>query len=139
MPVLRNINQKSLLWGNWISPRKRSVLQSRNIEGIRDLKSILTSNMEKQSLKFAQLVFCLTLVQHCLTVLPFLKFEMVIYILSHYISTRSKLLFCFYWKLLDKRMQDSLKRIWTLDFKQIWGYFKLWVLLKTDSIHFALC
>lgn len=139
MPELRDANQKALLSGNGINPRKRSALQSQKMKEIRDLKSILTSNMEKQSLKFAQLVFCLTLVQHCLTVLPFLKFEMVIYILSHYISTRSKLLFCFYWKLLDKRMQDSLKRIWTLDFKQIWGYFKLWVLLKTDSIHFALC
>ena len=34
---------------------------------VRDLKNALTSDMEMQSLEFAQLVFCLALVQYFLT------------------------------------------------------------------------
>ena len=92
MPELRDANQKALLSGNGINPRKRSALQSQKMKEIRDLKSILTSNMEKQNLEFAQLfiylfiylLICLALFHHFLAVLPFLKFEMVMYILSQY-------------------------------------------------------
>ena len=41
--------------------------------------------MEMQSMEFAQLGFGLALVQYFLTVLPFIYFEMVMYILCHYI------------------------------------------------------
>lgn len=52
--------------------------------GTGNLKSVLTSDMEMQSLEFAQLVFGLTLVQYFLTMFPFLHFGVVMYILCHY-------------------------------------------------------
>ena len=66
------------------SPRERSVLQSTKLKGVGDLRSILTSDMEMQSLEFAQPVFSLALAQHFLAILPFLRFEMAMYILCHY-------------------------------------------------------
>lgn len=55
------------------------------LKGAGDLKSALTSNVEKQSLEFAQLVFSLASVQYFLTVLPFLPFGIVMQILCHFI------------------------------------------------------
>ena len=48
-------------------------------KGVGDLKSALTSDMEMQSLEFAQLVFGLALVQYLLVLLLFPRFGIVIY------------------------------------------------------------
>ena len=46
----------------WNQPRrKKSVSVNKDEKGVRDLKTALTSDMEMQSLKFAQLVPCLAL------------------------------------------------------------------------------
>ena len=42
--------------------QEREVLQSTKLKGVGDLKNALTSDMEMQSLEFAQLVFSLALV-----------------------------------------------------------------------------
>ena len=56
MPKLWNICQGKLLTG------KISLLQSTKMKkGVEDLKTALTSDMEMQSLEFAQLVSCLAL------------------------------------------------------------------------------
>ena len=47
------------------------------------MKNALTSAMQMQSLAFAQLVFSLVLVQYFLTILSFLLFRKVMYILYH--------------------------------------------------------
>jgi hypothetical protein len=44
------------------------VLQSSEMKGFGDLRSVLTSDMEMQSLEFAQLVFSLAFIQYFLTV-----------------------------------------------------------------------
>ena len=49
--------QGKLLIESGTSPRERSVLQSTKMKGVRDLKSVLTSNMEMQRSEFAELVF----------------------------------------------------------------------------------
>ena len=67
--------QGKLLTDTGTSPRERSVLQSTKLKGVGDLKSILTPDLEMQSVKFAQLVFGLALVQYFLTVLPSLCLE----------------------------------------------------------------
>ena len=54
------------------------MLQSTNVEGVADLKSSVTSDMEVQCLEFAQLVFSLTLVQYFHTMLPSLGFGIVV-------------------------------------------------------------
>ena len=51
--------------------------------------------MEVQSLEFAQLVFSLALAQYFLTMLPYLDFGMVMYILCHYILEVYDVLFDF--------------------------------------------
>ena len=43
--------------GSGTSPRERNVLQYTKLNGVGDLKSVLTSDMEVQSLEFAYLVF----------------------------------------------------------------------------------
>ena len=48
-------------------PGERVVFQSTKMKEVGDLKSALTSDMEMQSLEFAQLVFGLALVQYFLT------------------------------------------------------------------------
>ena len=73
-----------------------NVLQSTKLEGCGDLKSILTSDMEMQSLEFAQMVFSLALVQYFLTILPFLHLEQVIYIQCHYMLGVCDLFFFFF-------------------------------------------
>ena len=59
------------------------MLQSTKLKGVGDLKSALTSDMKMQNLEFAQLTLGLALVQHFLTMLPFLHFGIVTYILCH--------------------------------------------------------
>ena len=48
------------------------------------LKSVLTSDLEMQSLEFAQMVFGLALVQYFFTMFSSLHFRKVMYILHHY-------------------------------------------------------
>jgi hypothetical protein len=55
MPEPWNTCQGKLLTGNGPSPGERSLLQSTKMKGVGDLKSTLTSDMEMQSLEFAQL------------------------------------------------------------------------------------
>ena len=47
--------------------QERTVLHSIKLEGVEDLKSTLTSDMEMQNLEFALHVFCLAFVQYFLT------------------------------------------------------------------------
>lgn len=75
------------------SPKKRKYAVVNKAEGIGDLKSILTSDMEMQSLEFVQLVFGLVVVQYFLTVFPSLCFGMAMYILCHYMLEVCALLF----------------------------------------------
>ena len=51
--------------------------------------------MDKQSLKFVQVIFCLSLVQYFLTILSFLPFGMVMYILCQCLLEVCALLFDF--------------------------------------------
>ena len=46
------------------NPRERSVLQSTKLEGVGDLKSALTSDMEMLGVEFSLLVFSLALAQY---------------------------------------------------------------------------
>ena len=46
------------------------MLQSTKLNGVRDVESILTSDVEMQSLEFAQLVLGLALVYYFLAVFP---------------------------------------------------------------------
>lgn len=72
-----------------VSPIERGVLQLTNLEGVGYLKSTLTSDIEMQSLECALLVFSLALVPCFLTMVPFLSFGMVIYILCHHMDVES--------------------------------------------------
>ena len=76
--------QGELLAGHGTGQRERSVLQSTQLDGVGDRKSILTSDMEVRSSEFAQLVFSLALVQDFLNMIPSLHFGKVTYILCHY-------------------------------------------------------
>lgn len=87
----------------WNSPKERSVLQSTKLTGVGDLKSVLTSDMEMQSLEFVQLIFSLTLVQYFLTMPPSLCFGMVMNILCHYMLEVCDLYFGF--------IGDTVKRL----------------------------
>ena len=53
IPKLWDTCQEELLTGSEISPRERSVLQSTKLNGGGDVESIMTSDMEMQSLEFA--------------------------------------------------------------------------------------
>ena len=55
------------------------MLQSTKLNEVGDLKSILTSDKEMQSLKFLQLAFGLALVQYFPTMFPSQHFGMVLY------------------------------------------------------------
>lgn len=59
--------ERKLLKGS-VSQTERSVLQSTKLKWVGDWKSILTSEMELQSLEFAQLVLSVALVQYCYNV-----------------------------------------------------------------------
>ena len=61
MPEPWDTRKGKQLIGKRTSPRERSVLQSSKLKGVG------TSDMEMQGLEFAQLVFCLALVQYFLT------------------------------------------------------------------------
>ena len=50
MPELWDTCGAELLTGSGASPRETSVLQSTKLKGVGDLKSVLTSDMEMQSL-----------------------------------------------------------------------------------------
>ena len=50
MPELWDTCGGELLTGSGTSPRERSVLQSTKLKGVGDLKRVLTSDMEMQSL-----------------------------------------------------------------------------------------
>ena len=76
--------------------QEKEMLQSTKLNGIRDVEHIVTSDMGMQSLEVAQLVFGLALVQHFFIMLPYLHFEMVIYILD---IGMCDLLFFFYFDL----------------------------------------
>ena len=76
-------------------PRERSVLQSTKLKGVENVESILTSQMEMQSLEFAQLLFNLSLVQYFLNMLPSLCFGTVMCIPCHYMLEVCDLLFAF--------------------------------------------
>lgn len=95
MPEPWDTCQGKLLTGKGTSPRERSVLQSTKLKGVGDLKRVLTSDMELQSLELAQLVFCLALVQYFPTTLSSLCFGIVMYILCHYMLKVCDLLFYF--------------------------------------------
>jgi hypothetical protein len=71
------------------------VLQSAKLKGLGDMKSTLTSDMEMQSLEFAQMIVGLALVQYFLAFLPFLIFEMAMNILFHFMLEVCNLLFHF--------------------------------------------
>ena len=60
--------------------RKKIVLHSTKLKEVGGLKSILTSDMEMQSLEFLYLTFSLAFVQYLLTMIPSLQFGMVMYI-----------------------------------------------------------
>ena len=59
---LWNICQGEQLTGTRTSPRESSVLHLTKMSGVRDLKSVLTSEIVRQNLKFSQLPFSLALV-----------------------------------------------------------------------------
>ena len=84
MPELWDIFQGNSITEGGTRPKERSVLHSTKIKGLGHLKSILTSDIKMQNLEFDQLGFDLTLVQCFLTMLPSLCFQMVMYILCHY-------------------------------------------------------
>ena len=67
------------------------MLQPAKIKGVRDLKSVLTSNMEMQRSEFAELVFRPVFG----SVFPSLYFQMVIYILCFGMLEVCDLLFYF--------------------------------------------
>ena len=66
-----------------------------SIEGHFGCFQVLTLDTEMQSLEFTQLVFSLALVQCFLTMLPFLHFGIVMYILCYYMLEVCDLLFYF--------------------------------------------
>jgi hypothetical protein len=80
MPEPWDTCQGELLTESGNSPGERNVLQSMKLKGVGDLKNVLTSDMDVKSLKSAQLVFGLALVQYLLIELPF---GTVTYILCH--------------------------------------------------------
>ena len=66
-----------LLTGSRTSPQEVSVLQSTKMKGVGKHKGALTSDMEMQSLEFAQMVFSLVSIQYFLTLLVPPTFGMV--------------------------------------------------------------
>ena len=80
MPEPWDTCQGEMLTGSGNSPRERSMLVHKDE---RNWISALTSDMEMQSLEFAQLVFDRVFVQYFLTMFPSLGFGMIMYILCH--------------------------------------------------------
>lgn len=75
---------KTAIGRAWNQPIGEGLSQSRNLEGIGDLKSPLTADMVMQDLEFFLLGFTLALVPYFFTILPFLPFVMVMSILCHW-------------------------------------------------------
>jgi hypothetical protein len=85
-PVSKNKKQnkrKQNKTKEWNQPKRKCVAVNKDEKGVGDLKSALASDMQKQSLEFAPLLFSLALVQYVLTMLPFLQFGMVMHIVCH--------------------------------------------------------
>ena len=51
----------------WNQHKRKRCVSDKKLNGVEDLKNILTSDIEIQCLEFAQLVLCLALVQYFLT------------------------------------------------------------------------
>ena len=79
----------------WNQPKRKKYVAVNKEENTGDLKNILTSDMQPQSLEFFQLVFSLVFVQRFLTMIPSLHFVMVMYILCHYMLEVCDFLFFF--------------------------------------------
>ena len=87
------------------------MLQSAKLKGIEDRKRAVIFDMDMQSLEFAQLVFGLALVQYFLTILPFLDFVIIMYILCHtYMLEVCDLLFYSDYRELQLRDYINLRR-----------------------------
>ena len=69
MPEQWDTSQGELLTASWTSSRERRTLQPTKLNRVGDLKSVLTSDMEMQSLEFVQRVFDLALIQYFLIML----------------------------------------------------------------------
>ena len=70
----------------WNQPKRKKCVAVNKAERSWRSEEHLTSDMEIQSLEFAQLVFFnLVLVQYFLSMLPSIYFETVMYILCHYV------------------------------------------------------
>ena len=76
--------------------RERYGFRSTKLNGIGDMDNILTSDMEMQSLEFAQLVFSLALVLDFLAMIPSICFVMIINILCQLMLEECGVLFDFY-------------------------------------------
>jgi hypothetical protein len=61
MPEPRDTCRRKLLTGSGTSPGEKFVALNKDKKGVGDLKTALTSDMEIQSLEFAQLVSCFAL------------------------------------------------------------------------------
>lgn len=102
------------------------MLESTKLNGIGNQKSILISDMELQSLEFAQLVFVLALVQYFLTILPPLPFGMVMYILCHYkLEACNLFLILILKEIIVKRLHESHKRL-NIGLLNIVETYRLW-------------
>ena len=77
----------------WTSPRESSVLQSIKVEEVGDPKLALTSDLVEFGVCPAG--FSLALVQYFLSMIPFLHFRMVMYILCYCVLEVCDLLFHF--------------------------------------------
>ena len=96
MPESWDTCHGKLLTGSGTSSIERSVLQSTNLKGVGDLKTIVTlvrhGDIESGDCTAG---FCRALIQYFLIILLFLHFGKVIYILCHYMLEVCDLLFGF--------------------------------------------
>ena len=83
-------------------------------KGVGALKGLLTSDMEMQSLEFAHMVLGLVLAQYFLTMLPYLHFGVVMYILCHDILEVYNLINDFHFIMFTvQRWHEFQRRLWT--------------------------
>lgn len=76
--VVENLSRQSAN-REWSQAQRQKCIVVNKTER-RDLKSVLTSHVDIKRLEFAQLVCDLVLVQHFLTILPFLCYKVVVYL-----------------------------------------------------------
>lgn len=96
------------------------MFHSTELNRVGDLKNVLTLCREMQSLESTLLVFNLALFQYFFTMLPFLYFGIVIYILCHCILQVCDLLFI----LHGLNVRDCLvfqKILWTFNIETVFG------------------